>query len=579
MFKELLHTLETFNWQAFHFLRPQVLWAFIPLAIVILLLLWGNREQKKWKHIIAPALRPYMFSKGSVTAIVLPLVLLVVSLSCMILALAGPTWKKRNIPGEKIPAVVMIALDLSKSMLAEDIQPSRLERAKLKIVDFLDANPRARAGLLAFAGTPHPVLPFTSDYSLIKHHAQSLYNWAMPVQGTNMGLAIQMMDTMMIRVQAPSTILLMTDIIDNNEATMLADFINNSIHRMEILLFSTPQGAPIPGVKDVISKQDLAVVSNLQQNEKIHISTITLDKSDVEGIAERISKNLIFEKDKDKDTKDWDDMGWIFLIPALIIMIFWFRKGWVVQWCLIPFIFISFTSCGVDSKHPDWWYTPDYQGQMWYNKGDYKQAAEHFEDNTHKAVAYYKAGDYHSAVELFAEDSTAAGRYNYGLALAKLGSYDDAVQAFQAAASLDPSLKQAAEKNIDATKLMKDEASSVMRFQPDKSMVDKALEATKKDPLKERKPQSEDEQLSSDTEVKKLPTHGDRISDEVQSDIHRAKEQKFPPKDFKMDTKMPVETKVLMQKTNADPGEFLHRRFEIQQKKYFPDEKGTKENW
>ena len=81
----------------------------------------------------------------------------------MIIGMAGPTWKKKEIPGQKIQAVVLIALDLSKSMMTKDIQPNRIERAKFKINDFLDANPRARAGLIAFAGTAHPVLPFTSD--------------------------------------------------------------------------------------------------------------------------------------------------------------------------------------------------------------------------------------------------------------------------------------------------------------------------------------------------------------------------------------------------------------------------------
>ncbi len=577
--KEIIQHISSIDWNAFHFLRPQALWLFVPLGVILLILLLGNREQKKWRKVIAPALRPFMFSKGNPWAIILPLLLMLIAMSCMILGLAGPTWNKRSIPGEKIPSVVLISLDLSKSMLATDVQPSRLERAKMKIADFVNANPRARVGLTAFAGTPHMVLPFTSDYNLIKHHAQSLYNWAMPVQGTNMALNIAQIDTLMRPIQAPSTVLLMTDEIDDNEAILLNDFVNNSIHQMEILLFSTPNGAPVPGERGIVSKQSPTALSNLQQNSKIHISTITLDKSDVTAVAKRIADHLIFEKKGGKDDKDWDDMGWLLLIPALFITLFWFRKGWMVQWCWIPLLTLSLTSCGTDSKHPDWWYTADYQGQLWYAKGNYEQAAEHYQDIPHKAAAYFKSGDYQSAAELLANDSSATGQYNYGLALAQMGMYDEAIGAFQKAASEDPSLQSQADKNIDATRLMKDQASSVLKFKPEESMVDKALKATEKEKLKERKPQGEDEKLSSDTEVKKLPTHGDRTSDEVQSNIHRAKEQKFPPKDFKMDAQEPIETKVLMQKTNADPGEFLHRRFEIQKKKYYPDVTQSKETW
>ncbi len=577
--KALIHSIGSIDWNAFHFLRPQALWLFLPLLLALLLILLNNREQKKWRKVIAPALRPFMFSRSSAWAVFLPMCLLAVGVSCAILALAGPTWEKRSIPGEKIPSVVMISLDLSKSMLATDVQPSRMERAKMKIADFLDANPRARAGLIAYAGTPHTVLPFTADYNLIKHHAASLYNWEMPVQGTNMELNLALIDTMMQHVEAPSTILLMTDAINDKEAVLLNDFINRSIHKLEILLFSTPQGAPVPGAPGVLSKQDPTPLENLRQNQKINITTITLDKSDVEAVAQRISSHLIFEKKGEKDDKDWDDKGWILLIPALLITALWFRKGWTVQWgLLLPLLLL--TSCGgVDGKHPGWWYTEDYQGELWYKKGDYEKAAEHFQDNPHKAAAYFKGGDYQSAAELLANDTTATGRYNYGLALTQLGNYDEAIAAFHQAAKENPSLKQQAEHNIDVSRLMKDKAQTAMKFQPTESAIEKALKATEKEKLKERKPQTEDEELSSDTEVKKLPTHGDRTSDEVQSNIHRAREQKFPPKDFKMETNVPIETKVLMQKTNADPGEFLHRRFEIQKQKYYPYVTPTHESW
>ncbi len=566
--KELIHNITSIDWHAFHFLRPQALWLFVVLAVIIIILIAGNYEQQKWKKIIAPALRPFMFSKGNAAALAPPLILLVIAMSCMILALAGPTWKKREIPGEKIPSVVMISLDLSKSMLATDIQPSRLGRAKMKIVDFLDDNPRARVGVIAFAGTPHAVLPFTPDYKLVKHHVASLDNWEMPVQGTNMPLNLALIDTMMQKVEAPSTILLMTDVIGDSEAVALSDFINNSIHHLEILLFSTENGAEIPGTK-LESKQSPTVINNLKQNDKISVTTITLDKSDVESIAKRVRDNLIYQKDAKENAEDWDDMGWLLLIPSLVITLFWFRKGWMVQWCFIPLMILSLSSCGTNSKHPDWWYTKDYQGELWYEKGDYEKAAELFSDNQHKAAAYFKDGDYQSAAQLLADDTTAIGKYNYGLTLNKLGFYDEAVSAFQQAEKQDPSLKSNAEHNINVSQLMKDQATSALRFQPHPNVLDSILKHTEKGKLKERKPESEDEELSSDTEVKKMPTTGDRVSDEVVSDIHRAKEQEFPPKDFKMDN-VPVETKVLMQKTNADPGEFLRRRFEIQKQRYYP---------
>ncbi|HEX5153962.1 MAG TPA: VWA domain-containing protein [Parafilimonas sp.] len=582
--QQLKDIITHIDWQQFHFLRPKALYLFIPLAVIVLLLLLGNKERRKWKTMIDASLRKYMFTRGSRWAIILPLLAFIIAMSCVILGVAGPTWKKKDIPGEKIQAVVLIALDLSRSMLAEDIQPDRLERAKFKISDFLDANPRARAGLLAFAGTAHPVIPFTSDYKLVEFQAKALENKIMPVQGSNIPVLIAVMDSVMKQIDAPSTILLMTDAIDTEDATLLSNWINSTRHHLEILLFSTPNGAPIPGFAKVISKQDPTVSANLAQDTSISITPITLDKSDVQGIAKRISGKLIFEKEKKQDEKDWDDMGWLLIIPALIITAFWFRRGWVIQWCWVPLISLSLTSCGVNSKHPDWWYNKDYQGQLWENAGKYAEAADAFEDDQHKAVAYFKAGNYAAAADLFALDTTSSGNYNRGLALAKLGRFDDAEAAFNKAIDLDPSLKDAAGKSIAAVKQSKQQADSVLKYNPtsvSKNAKDLAEQKKqpKKDSLKTHKPQGKDEQLSADTRVKELPKFGERAMDEVASNIHTAKESKQPDKNLKADKNDQLASNILLRRAEADPSEFLHKRFELQEKRYYKNIKKSKNPW
>ncbi|WP_158559266.1 VWA domain-containing protein [Deminuibacter soli] len=572
------------DWQRFHFLRPKALWLFVPLAAVVLLLFAGDKERRKWRRIVAPALQPYLFTRNSKTAIILPVLALVLGIGSAIIGIAGPAWKMKDIPGEKINAVVLIALDLSKSMLATDLQPSRLERGKFKINDFLDANPGAAAGLVAFAGTAHPVLPFTSDYKIMKQQAISLSNKIMPVQGTNMPALITLMDTMMQPVTAPSTVFLLTDALDNEAATLLSNWINTTRHRLEILLLSSTAGAAVPGYKHVLSRQDMAVVQNLQQDPKITITQLTLDHSDVTGIAARIKQKLVFEKQHNKSEKEWDDMGWLLLIPCMAIAALWFRKGWTVQWVCIPFILLVCTSCGVKSRHPDWWYSKDYQGQLLYQAGNYAAAAEHFEDDNHKAAAYYKAGDYDAAADLFSLDTSAAGQYNKGLALAKAGRYADAEDAFKHAILLDASLKGRAQQSLEKMSTAQHRADSVNRFDPlSVSKTAKTLAENKKndkkDPLKERKPSPQDEQLSADTRVKQLPKHGDRMSDEVQSNIHRGKEAQAPQPDEKSNQGASLAGNILLKRAVADPAEFLHRRFLLQQKRSGKHPVKQKEPW
>lgn len=584
MWEDLKHIITTIDWQQFHFLRPRMLKLFIPLGIIVLLLLIGNREKKHWKKLIAPGLRPYLFTKSSPWAIVLPLLLFIISSAFGIIGLAGPTWKKKEVPGEKIQAVVLIAIDLSTSMLAKDIEPSRLERAKFKISDFLDANPRARAGLIAYAGTAHPVLPFTSDYKLVKHHAASLVNRIMPVQGTDIAVLLQMTDSMMKNIQAPSTIVLMTDQITADDAVLLSNFIHGSPHKLELLLFSTPNGAPVPGHAGVISRQDPSVTQNLTQDTSIHVTPLTLDKSDVQTVAKRISDKLVFEKQKDNKEKEWDDMGWLCIIPTLVITAFWFRKGWVIQWCWLLPVMMMLGSCGANSKHPDWWYSKDYQGQLLENAGRNAEAAETFESDNLKAVAYFKAGNYEAAADLFALDTSANATYNRGLALAKLGRYDDAMSAFNKAIDLDPKLQGMATSSLNKAKAAKQKADSILKYDP-KSVsknvkdLETGKKKQKKDPLQAHKPESKDEQLSTDTRVKQLPKFGNRATDEVTSNIHMAKEAKTPPKDFHMQKNTQSSEQILMRQTEADPAEFLHRRFELQVKRYYKHIEKQKQSW
>jgi Ca-activated chloride channel family protein len=583
---ELKDIITHIDWKQFHFLRPKALYLFAPLLLIVLLLIIGNKERRKWKTPIAKPLRQYMFNKGSHWAIVIPLLLFIIGMSAMIIGLAGPAWKKKVIPGQTVQAVVLIAIDLSRSMMTTDIQPNRIERAKFKIGDFLDANPRARAGLLAFAGTAHPVLPFTGDYKIIKFHTQSLSNRIMPVQGSNTPVLLAQIDTMMKHVTAPSTVLLITDAIDNEQASELSNWVNASIHHLEILLVSTPNGGSIPGYPKVISKQDPVVIQNLSHgNNKIHVNYLTLDNSDVKTIADRISKKLYFQTVKNKDSKEWDDMGWLLIPPSLLIAVFWFRRGWAIQWCVLLFMLSGLSSCGLKSKHPDWWYSKDYQGQLLENNKQYTDAADRFDDDKYKAIAYYKAGNFAAAADLFALDSSATGNYNRGLALTKLGRFDEAEDAFGKAISLDATLKGKVAKSLAATQSIKHKADSIARYgvkSIDSKTHDKQIASKKNhknDPLKEHKPVSDDEQLSSDTRVKKMPTFGNRTSDEVATKIRTAKESQSPQKGGPPDKTNQLASNILLRRAAADPAEFLHKRFMLQEKMYYRKVKKSKTPW
>lgn len=564
------------DWQQFHFLRPMALYLFIPLLFIVIILLMANREPQRWKHIIAPVLRPYLFSQGNRWSLLLPLVFFVLGISTTIIGIAGPAWHRTIIPGQKVQAVVLVAMDLSASMNAIDIPPSRVERAKLKLSNFLGAHPGAKAGLLAYAGTPHLVMPFTTDYQLIKLQASSLNTKEMPVPGTNTSLLLKYVDTLMNPVLAPSTVLLLTDEVTAADAALFTNYVNSSIHRMEILLMSSPQGAPVPGFAKIISRQDESVLQSLAANPRITINHLTLDTTDVGAIATRIRAHLIFEKDKKNDDKAWDDMGFLVIVPAGLLMLLWFRKGWAIQWCCIPFLWLL-GSCSVNSKEANWWYTKDYQGQVLYREGAYKQATNRFVDIPHKAAAAFKAGDYDAAAALYALDSSATGQYNLGLALAKSGHFEEAMNAFARAGELDPDLEKKAAVSISKVSKAKMQVDSVVKMNQQETAI---KEDKKNGPLKERKRKPDDPGLSADTKVKDMPKTGDRLTDEVRSNIHQAQEsQGGPSKNDTAAANNDAMKHIILRRPPADPGEFLHKRFELQRKRDYRQIKAGTQQW
>jgi len=582
---EYIHDIAKFNSEQFHLLRPQWLWLFIPIAIVALIIVFISREDKKWKKVIAPALQPFMFTKEKRSSVTFPLIVFVVIMSIGVLALSGPTWSKVEVPGAKSEAVLMIAVDCSLSMMAEDIQPNRLERAKFKIRDLLDANPGSRVSLYAYSGTAHTVVPSCSDYRLITHHLESLSPGIMPVQGTNLQMMIQMADSTLKKVEAPSTLLLVTDLISENQVEVLESFVNNSKHSIEILTMATQQGAEIPKNEQkqpitdvngniVISQLNPDILFKLQQNKKINLNTLTLDNSDMELIATNVRKNLNFQADDEESEEQWKDMGFVLVILLVLLMPFWFRKGWMIQYGWIPVLFLM-SSCSSDLSWNDLWYTKDYQGQKLYSSEDYEKAGNTFESAVHQGVAYYKAGNFDAAAQAFAQDSSSNSLYNLGLTYSQLGQYNEALKVLELAAEKDPENENfqnaihETTKTIGIVDSMRNEAGPIELPEQEEEQKGK---------LEERRASSKDEELTTDTEVDELPDDGKRVTDEIETDQRKAEEMDEVPDDFQSGTGQTPQN-VLLRGISDDPGEFLRRRFRFQQKKYHPDLKDMAENW
>ncbi|MDA8595560.1 VWA domain-containing protein [Flavobacteriaceae bacterium] len=550
----------------FHFLRPEFLWLLLPALTSLTVGIFSINREVKWKNIIAPHLRPFMIKEGNESLKIRMQIALTLFLSSGIIGLAGPTWEKVQVPGKLLETPVVIALDLSQSMMTTDLEPNRLERAKFKIIDFLKANPRARVALVGYSGTAHQIVPLTKDYEIIKSHLEGLSPQTLPYPGTDVSNALTLSDSIMSVTDAPGVLVWITDDLNVDNFTWIQNYIQQGNKSVEIIPVGTSFGGKVPGVgKNIHSQLDTLMIARFSAMDRVQTRVLTLDDSDVKQLAKKISTQVEFQ-DKDEELEDqWKDKGLLFILPLLVFVLFWFRKGMVIYGLLI---IITLSSC----DNSNLWYTKDYQGQKFYDNKEYLKAANVFENELHKGVAYFKAGKYDQAIQAFSQDTTAMGSYNLGLAYFKNGDLAAAQLAFGRASEIDPTMSEAIENQNE---LEQNRGGNVQVSKQD------AQEAQKQP--KEKLAQGMENKSSEDLggggqEATEKQMETNRLEETVNTDMRRGKELDEVPDELQT-SKPNAGPKILMQAVDDDPSLFLKKKFKYQAKKEKLKPKKTDKKW
>jgi Ca-activated chloride channel family protein len=317
-----------------HFLRPEWLWALLPIALILFLLWRQQGAARRWQSIIAPHLLEHLIVRPKDGSWLRPSHLLGPILVLAVLAVAGPSWRREPPPFTQDTAPLAIAMDLSESMLVEDIQPSRLQRAQQKARDLLAERKGARTGLLAYSGTAHLVLPLTDDPSVLEAYITSLDPSVMPVNGKDSVAALRVADGMLADDPTPGTVLFLTDGIAAEDAAAFAEHSRESRDQVVILAVGTDQGGPIPqadggfGEISVLDRQGLEAV---KAEAGSYVTAVTVDDTDVRRVNRQIATHLTAVQQENEEGR-WRDEGWWLVLPLLLLCLGWFRKGWTIQW-------------------------------------------------------------------------------------------------------------------------------------------------------------------------------------------------------------------------------------------------------
>lgn len=321
-----------------HFLRPLWWLALIPLLWAVVRLLRLQVQQHAWRGLVDDALAPYVLVGSAGRARAWPSVMMAVCGLLAIVALAGPVWEKQPAPVFRAEHKMVMVLDLSLSMNATDIKPSRLARARFKIGDLLDAFPDLQSGLVVFSEVPYVISPVTDDADTVTAFLDALSPELMPVQGGKIGPALRKAGELLQRsqAQAGATVLLLTDSSLNGEAFTAARELRAQGYTLSVLGVGTAQGGPVrlqdgSLLKDahnhiVVPPVDLAGLRDLAASGGGRFSELRSDDQDIHALVTAPERDGRDEAGQ-QYAEQWIEYGAWLMLPMAVVLLSVFRRG------------------------------------------------------------------------------------------------------------------------------------------------------------------------------------------------------------------------------------------------------------
>ena len=457
-----------------------------------------------------------------------------VALGCMLLALAGPRWGSHYQEVTQKGVDIVIALDLSPSMLVEDVKPDRLERAKREISDFLKVVQGDRVGLVAFSGAAYTQCPLTLDYGALMMFLNILHPDHIPIPGTDLGAAIQgTMAAFDPKSETDKVILLITD-GEDNEKRGLEAAVDAASKGIKIFIFGMgdPAGGPIPAsggrggfIKDdkgelVLSKlneaglQEMAAVTGGEYVRSM-AGDLDLDLLYFDGIKQKTDAAVV----KSGKIKVYEERFFIFAAVAFLLLLLEGLIGHLKR--KIPVLFsivllFLFPPQGQCDEDPD----------QLYGKGRFSDAAKLYADRDmdnprdiryryNRGCADYQASDFKGAMAAFSSvlkrtddpDTRVKAVFNLGNAAFKQGDFASAKAYYQQALLLDPTSENA-------------------RFNLELALRElKKQEAEKKKQQQQKDQQKEEKSQKEKKEGEKKPSQDKQHQDKQQKKPDQKKEK------------------------------------------------------